>query len=340
MFAVLPIGMNYRTERLPIVTFSIIGLNTLVYLVSLVCALNTGGKSTWWVMQHLWLIPNQSFWWTYLTSMFVHAGFFHLAGNMIYLFLFGCCVEDLIGRVRFTVFYLVSGIIAALAFIAFSPEHFASGVSLGGASGAISACMGMYLLLRADADIEFKYFYWLFFIAFGSGEFELPAWIAISFWFLKDLFWMVLGMYFHHLGGGVAFGAHVGGLLAGLALVGIYKLVVRPVELVTKTPEPVVARPIRIVTTEPRKTAIRYHVAESTPPPGNTPKAPTAAAAAPEIPPTEIPTIFLHMAGEQSGPFTLSQVLAMTKLGSVGQDALYWSEGLTEWQSVSDLSGV
>src|ERR1017187_5918025 len=120
MFIAVPVGMNYRTERFPIVTVSLIGLNMLVYLVTLICALNTGGDSNDWVMQNLWLIPAQSYWWTYLTHMFVHAGIFHLVGNMLFLFLFGCCVEDLIGRARFACMYLAGGIIAALAYIALS----------------------------------------------------------------------------------------------------------------------------------------------------------------------------------------------------------------------------
>ena len=75
-----------------------------------------------------------------------------------------------------------------------TPDHFMSIHPMGGASGAINACMGMYLLLRAGADIEFKYFFWFFYMR--AGEFEIPAWAAISFWFLKDLLWAVLGMAF------------------------------------------------------------------------------------------------------------------------------------------------
>ena len=311
MIAILPVGMNYRTERLPIVTLSIIGLNTLVYLVSLVCAINTDGDSNIWVYSHLWLIPNQSLWWTYFTSMFVHAGFFHLLGNMIYLFLFGCCVEDMIGRARFAVLYLTSGIFAEMAFIAFTPEHFVSAVPMGGASGAITACMGMYLLLRANAEIEFKYFIWLFFAYVRAGEFELPAWVAITFWFAKDLFWMVVGFYSHHRGGGTAFGAHVGGFLAGLALVAVYKWIGRRHEAADES-ELIIRSPVPIR---------------------------VAAASGPVVSAAETPTIFLHDGAQQSGPFTLSQVQAMLQCGSVGRDMLYWSEGMSEWQNVVDLSG-
>ena len=230
MFIAIPVGMNYRTERLPVVTFSLIGINTLVWLVSLICSFSTQGESDGWIYDHLWLIPSQSYLWTYLTSMFVHAGFFHLLGNMIFLFLFGACVEDIIGRLRFTIFYLAGGLVAEFVFIAMSPDHFMSPVPMGGASGAISACMGMYLLLRAGADIEFKYFLWLFFFYMRAGEFEIPAWMAISFWFAKDLLFVVLGFFNQSSRGGVAFGAHVGGFLGGLALVAVYKWMVRPRE--------------------------------------------------------------------------------------------------------------
>jgi membrane associated rhomboid family serine protease len=310
MIAILPVGMNYRTERLPIVTFSLIGLNTLVYLASLVSAIATGGDSNDWVFHYLWLIPGQSFWWTYLTSMFVHAGLFHLIGNMIYLFLFGCCVEDMIGRARFAAFYLASGIIAALAYVAFTPGHFASIMSMGGASGAITGCLGMYLLLRADAEIEFKYFYWLFFFAIGSGEFELPAWLVITFWFVKDLFWMVLGYYFQQSGGGTAFGAHVGGFLAGLALVGIYKLTSQKRKSQVE-PENIITNPGPIRVTVPTRPAVDT---------------------------AETPTIFLHDGTQQSGPFTLSQVQTRLHAGDITPGTQYWSEGLDEWQDIADLS--
>jgi rhomboid family protein len=310
MIILLPVGMNYRTERLPLVTFSIIGINTLAYLVSLVYAIGTGGESNDWVYNHLWLVPAQSFWWTYFTSMFVHAGIFHLVGNMIFLFLFGCCVEDIIGRVRFAAFYLASGIISALAFIAFTPEHFNSEVPLGGASGAISACMGMYLLLRTDSDIEFKYFYWLFFLAVGSGEFEVPAWVAITFWFVKDLFWTVFGFFQDQHGGGTAFGAHVGGFLAGLAMVAVYKFMMK-----WRAPE-----------TEPGELII------------NPAKIMARAMATREIATSETPLIFLHDGGRQTGPFTLSQVQTMLRRGEVTSEAIYWSEGLDNWQNIAELS--
>jgi membrane associated rhomboid family serine protease len=306
MFIAIPVGMNYRTERYPVVTFSLIGINTLVYLVSLFFFFSTDGESDLWIFYHLWLIPSACMWYAPLTSMFVHAGFLHLFGNMIFLFLFGSCVEDMIGRLRFTIFYLLGGLIAEFVYIAMLPDHFMSIHPMGGASGAISACMGMYLLLRADADIEFKYFFW--FIYIRAGEFEIPAWMAISFWFLKDVFWAVLGMVNSHSGGGVAFGAHVGGLLAGLGMIGIYKMLQR--NRADNFPEEIIS-PATVM---------------------------AAAAAQQEIPTSETPTFFLHEEGGQSGPFTLSQIQSRLSRGTIGKEALYWSEGMTEWQSVLDLA--
>lgn len=303
MFIFLPVGMNYRTERIPIVTLTLIGINTGVYLVSLTAFFISGRASELWIYQHLWLTPAVSLPWTYLTSMFVHAGIFHLLGNMIFLFLFGCCVEDIIGRWRFLAFYLLGGFLANLAYIALTPAHFASAIPAGGASGAISACLGMYLLLRADADIEFKYFYFfLLFGGMGSGDFSVPAWMAITFWFLKDLFWAVLGFVYQHAGGGVAFGAHVGGLLSGVALIGIHLGMKR------KRKEPENQEP--------------------------------APALLPALAEThdETPTIYLHDAGAQSGPFNQFQIQQMLALGSISPDALYWSEGMSDWANVMELS--
>ncbi len=312
MFIAIPVGMNYRTERLPLVTLSLIGLNTLVWLVSLICFFSTHGESDKWILAHLWLVPQQSHSWMYLTSMFVHAGFFHLVGNMLFLFLFGSCVEDLIGRLRFTIFYLVGGLVAEIVYIAMSPGHFHSEIPMGGASGAISACMGMYLLLRAGDNIEFKYFFWFFLIYMRAGEFEIPAWVAIAIYFSMDLLGAVLGMFSQDAGDGVAFGAHVGGFLGGLALISLSKWLARQNENEA-------GRADLIIDPAAVMTPIRVQL-------------PTNAAA------SETPTIFLHYRARQTGPFTLSQVQAMLHNGDIGREAFYWSEGMSNWESVADLS--
>ena len=315
MFIAIPTGMNYRTERYPVVTLTLIGINTFVWLVSLILEIVTHGDSQEWIMAHLWLIPAQSYLWMYLTSMFVHAGFFHLLGNMIFLFLFGACVEDMIGRKRFIIFYLLGGLAAGLIYIAMTPEHFRSEIPMGGASGAISGCLGMYLLLRAAAEIEFKYFLWLF-VYVRAGSFEIPAWVAITFWFLKDLalaLWEMFNPNGH--GGGVAFGAHVGGLLGGLTLIAAYKWLGQPSADETESAPKLLFDPVKALA----GATTQFQPVATT---------------------SEVPTIFLHDGAAQTGPFTLSQVQAMLRYGEIAPEFSYWSEGMEQWQSVTDLSAT
>lgn len=303
--------MNYRTERWPVVTFSLIGINTLVWLISFIYNLTTDGASNEWIIRHLWLAPATSPWYAWFTSMFVHAGIMHLLGNMLYLFLFGCCAEDLIGRWRFLAYYLVGGFMAELAFIAVSPDHFASTIPLGGASGAISTCLGMYLLLRPAAEIEFKYFFFFWFIAFvfRAGEFEVPAWMAIGFWFLEDVIHMIWNIYFPGHGGSVAFAAHVGGLLTGLGFIALAKLAEKKrVAGITNT---------GLLSPEDIQAAASLG------------KAPSA---------FEVPTIYLHENGAQTGPFTLAQIQARLAQHELSDETQYWSEGMSQWESVKDLA--
>jgi hypothetical protein len=229
---------------------------------------------------------------------------------MLYLFVFGCCVEDMIGRWRFTALYLLGGFAAELAYIAGAPQHFASEIPMGGASGAISACMGAYLPLRAKVDIDFKYFGMIFFKVF-SGEFSLAAWVVITFWFLKDVFFAVLSYYINEGGGGVAFGAHVGGFLAGLGLIGLHKL------FSPKKKHAQAKRgPLRVNVPVRRAT-------------------PTQVTPASE---TETPTLYVYECEAQYGPFNLFQIQQMLTQGSVTNQAQYWSEGMTEWRSITELA--
>jgi len=239
MFIILPTALSYRTRRPPIVTYSLMGVNAMVYLVSLVLFFRQGFEADSWVYAHFWLIPAHAVWYTYLTSMFVHAGFFHLFGNMIYAFLFCACVEDLIGRGRFLGLYLLGGLVAEFVQIAMTPDHFASELPTGGASGAISACLGAYLILLANTEIEFCYFGLLIF-RFFSGLFSLPAWLFLCLWFLKDIFLAAVSFHTGKGQGGVAFGAHVGGFAAGLGLAALDKAFKR------KSPESI-GRPMRVL---------------------------------------------------------------------------------------------
>lgn len=302
-FFILPVGVDYRARRYPVVTFTLMGLNVLVYLITLLLTLNGGKETQEWILQHLWLTPANSPWYTYVTTLFVHEGFFHLAGNMVYLFLFGACVEDLLGRVKFSVFYLLGGLAADFGHIAASPAHFAATIPLGGASGAITACIGAFVLLLARTQIEFK---WVFFLLFRiwSGDFFLPAWIVISAWFLKDLAMAGLTLAGGAEGGGVAFAAHVGGFLWGLAAVGLLKLTEK------REPEGELAQTLTL------------------------PRPAFAAAAA------EAASIYLFADGTQSGPFTPTQIEEMLRLGSIPADANYWQEGMPDWASVAELQNA
>ena len=144
-----------------------------------------------------------------LYSMFMHGSWMHVLGNMWFLWLFGNNVEDSMGRARFAAFYLVCGLAAALAQVLLNPS---SAVPMVGASGAISGVMGAYILLFPHARV-----YTLVWLGFFVTSFALPAWLMLGYWMVLQL----LGS----LGGaesGVAFGAHVGGFLAGLALVKLF----------------------------------------------------------------------------------------------------------------------
>jgi membrane associated rhomboid family serine protease len=146
-------------------------------------------------------------WYAPLTSMFLHGSWFHLIGNMWFLHVFGNNVEDVMGRVRFVAFYILCGLAAAAAQVLQSPD---SGIPMVGASGAIGGVMGAYVALYPRARIHTYVF--LFFL-------ELPAFMMLGYWFLLQL----AGSAVPSEGGGVAFWAHVGGFVAGLVLVRIFR---------------------------------------------------------------------------------------------------------------------
>jgi membrane associated rhomboid family serine protease len=150
-----------------------------------------------------------------VTSMFLHGSWMHLLGNMWFLWLFGNNVEDSMGRLRFVVFYLLSGLAAALGQVLTNPS---SAIPMVGASGAISGVMGGYLLLYPHVRV-----FTLIPIGFFLTSVALPAWVMLGYWFLIQF---VSGLVsFAGEGGGVAFWAHVGGFVAGVVLV---KLFARP----------------------------------------------------------------------------------------------------------------
>lgn len=148
---------------------------------------------------------------TVFTSMFMHAGFMHFAGNMLYLWIFGNNVEDAMGHVKYVVFYLVCGVVAAVGQAVLDP---ASQIPMIGASGAISGVLGAYLLLYPHARILM-----LIPIGFYVTTARLPAVLVLGLWFLIQLVNSSLAQG----EGGVAWFAHLGGFIAGMILVPFFK---------------------------------------------------------------------------------------------------------------------
>ena len=156
---------------------------------------------------------------TLFTSMFMHGGIAHIAGNMLFLWIFGDNIEDRLGHIRYFFFYLVCGLIASLAHVfttaAFATDQSSLLVPSLGASGAISGVLGGYILLHPSRRVTVILFRFLT---------DVPAWVAIGIWFAFQLI-SGLGM----LGGGsqqggVAYAAHIGGFIAGLVLIKVFDI--------------------------------------------------------------------------------------------------------------------
>lgn len=149
---------------------------------------------------------------TLVTSAFVHADWLHLFGNMLFLWLVGCNLEDRWGRGPFAAFYLSGAAVAALAYGSLHPG---SDIPLVGASGAVAAAMGAFLVCFATAEIRYFYFFVSIFRGVRSGTFDAPAFIAFPLWFLFQLWFAWIESYVHL---GVAYSAHVGGFAFGAAV--------------------------------------------------------------------------------------------------------------------------
>ena len=160
----------------------------------LVCTIDPGGQ-----VSHVF------------TSMFLHGSWFHLLGNMWFLWLFGNNVEDSMGRARFIVFYVLCGLAAAAGQVLTNPD---SSIPMVGASGAISGVMGGYLILYPRVRV-----YTLVFIGFFFTSIALPAWVMLGYWLLIQF---VSGLLTNADVGGVAFWAHVSGFITGMVLVKLF----------------------------------------------------------------------------------------------------------------------
>lgn len=204
MGALIPLGdVSRPLRRWPIVTVLLILANVYVFTRELIY----GDAFLYYFSAIPVYIVSGSRWWTILTAMFLHGGWLHIIGNMIYLWAFGPEIEDAMGRWRFLFFYILGGTVAMLAQVAASP--FSRIPSLG-ASGAIAAVMGAFIVTYPRDRIKTA----LWFVLFVRITF-VPAALLIGFWFLMQLF--SAGQVSHHVQmGGVAYVAHIGGFLFGV----------------------------------------------------------------------------------------------------------------------------
>jgi membrane associated rhomboid family serine protease len=211
----IPIRDELRTHRTPVVNYLLIGLNVLVFILMLLA-----GSSQESLVYELAMIPSNfadgvdvGDITDIFTSMFMHAGIAHIVGNMLYLWIFGDNVEDSMGSAKYLVFYLVGGVVASLTHLFTNPG---SQVPTVGASGAIAAVLGAYLVLFPQSRV-------VTFIPLGfyMRLTVVPAIIVLGLWFVLQLFSGFMSMGGPDVGG-VAFWAHVGGFVAGLVLAKLF----------------------------------------------------------------------------------------------------------------------
>ena len=229
----IPLRDDVPNRSLPIVTFVLIGLNVAAYIyqLSLGFAIDPGGRAAAEAfVVEFGATPCRltatcdrgdfpSPYVTIFTSMFLHGSPLHVGGNMLYLWIFGDNVEDMLGHGRFLVFYLLSGVAAATAQTITSPT---STIPMIGASGAVSGVLGAYLLLFPYATILT-----LMIFGFFIRTVHIPALIVLGFWIVLQLIngWLTVSVSAMGRGdtGGVAWFAHIGGFLAGMLLLLLFR---------------------------------------------------------------------------------------------------------------------
>jgi membrane associated rhomboid family serine protease len=235
---VFPYRDENPTERFPLVTVALILINVVVWIyfqgMGVSEPLMANALCNWGIIpgeltggavgahvpvtQHfVCVVDPQPNWWTLITTQFLHGGWLHLIGNMLFLWVFGNNIEDSMGHFRFILFYLTCGVIAGLAQILATPS---SPIPAVGASGAISGVLGAYLILfprvRVWMIVPIFFFLW---------RVSLPAWVYLIYWAVLQLvagFTERLTSVSGDYAGGVAVWAHVGGFAAGLALVHLF----------------------------------------------------------------------------------------------------------------------
>jgi membrane associated rhomboid family serine protease len=217
---VIPIRDTIPSRSAPVVTWALIAVNAAVFL----CELQFAPEQLEQFFYLLGIVPARyshpewarsigfpiDDYWPFVTSMFLHGGWLHLIANMWTLWLFGKAVEDRMGRMRFLLFYLLTGLAAGLAHWFTNAD---STIPTVGASGAIAGVLGAYFILYPHARIIV-----MLPILFFPFFFELPALIYIGFWFLSQVYSGTLSGLGPNDVGGVAWWAHVGGFLAGVVV--------------------------------------------------------------------------------------------------------------------------
>ena len=205
-----PIGDdNTQRRTFPVFNYALIALNVLFFFVE-----NSGGDAfilRWSFVPHRFLANPLGDFVTIFTAMFMHAGWLHLLGNMLYLWIFGDNVEDRFGHINYLLFYLLCGTGATFAQLAFS---LGSNVPNLGASGAIAGVLGAYILMFPQQKVR---------VLMGYGVIPVPALLVIGFWIVLQLFSGVGSIAATAQTGGVAYMAHIGGFFAGLALTLLFR---------------------------------------------------------------------------------------------------------------------
>jgi membrane associated rhomboid family serine protease len=205
-----PIGDDDSSRRtFPLVTYFLIALNVLFFFVEM-----SGGNpfiQKWAFIPSRFLANPSGDFPTLFTSMFMHAGWLHLGGNMLYLWIFGDNVEDRFGHTKFTIFYLLCGLAATFAQLAFSLK---SNVPNLGASGAIAGVLGAYLLLFPQGKVR---------VLQGAQVIQVPALIVIGIWIVLQFFSGLGSIANAGQTGGVAYMAHIGGFVAGFVLTFLFR---------------------------------------------------------------------------------------------------------------------
>lgn len=205
-----PIGDDNSTKRsVSVVTYGLIALNLLFFFVEM-----SGGEpfiQRWSVVPRRLVGDPGGDFVTVFTSMFMHGGWMHLLGNMLYLWIFGDNVEDNFGHLKFLIFYLLCGIAATVAQVAVNAN---SNVPNLGASGAISGVLGAYILLFPKGQVR---------VLMGRGIVNMPAFVVLGLWILLQFINGFGSITNSAETGGVAYMAHVGGFIAGIILTFLFR---------------------------------------------------------------------------------------------------------------------